>query len=357
MSSEDKDSPRKISKEVQEELAKKYSYLCILDRSYQYIESFTMYFMGVIICSENTETSQLYLMNCFREHIEKIKADKTLPIKTGGLVYNTLSILQVYKLPKKRPIIERSILGDMFANSVIAQIGDLKFLITGGGPHSSATNLAKLFNLQKNNIEDTKPMLVARQLHSLGIIFTYNTFVYAVGGKNEKGFLSSCEVYDVLNNKWRRTASLNKAKTTYCVYAHENHFLYSFGGVGLNTTNYTVTTYKIIERLDVMEEESGWENIILDANEIANYIFWDRQFALTATAFKPLNPNEIIVFRSHDLVWNTRYSTLRSQEMLGFNSKIGSPILTAKGYLYFTYGNKSLKSAYSYYTKRYMKIN
>jgi len=313
-----------------------------------------MYFKGVSFCSKNTKTSQLYLVGCFREHLKKIKIDKTPSVKTGGALYNAL---QVYKLPKKRPIIERSILGDSYTNSVIAQIADLKFLITGGGPYSSATKSAKLLNLEKNVIEDTKPMLVARQSHSLGVIFTYNTFVYAVGGKNKKGFLSSCEVYDLLNNKWRRTASLNEPKTIYCVFAYQNRFLYAFGGIGLNTSNYTVSTYKTIERLDVMDEENGWQNITLDSNEGVNYVLWDQEdFNLISTAFKPLNPNEIMIFRSNALIWNVKDSTLRYQKIPGIRDEIGPPVLVGNGYMYFTYNTNSLRIAYSHYTKRYVKI-
>lgn len=314
-----------------------------------------MYFPLRYPNSKNTETSQLYLVECFRKHLKKIRMDKSPPMKTGGVLYN---VLHVYKLPKKHPIIEKSVLGDTFINSVIAQIADLKFLITGGGLHSSATNSAKLLDLENNSIDDVKPMLAARQSHSLGVIFTYNTYAYAVGGKNKKEFLNSCEVYDMLNSKWRYTASLCEAKTVDCVFAYQNHFLYAFGGEGLDITNYTVSNYRTIERLDVLEEENGWQKITLDANDGVNYVLWDQEdFNLTASAFKTLNPSEIMVFRSNPLIWNVKESTLRYQEIPGINNELGPPILVANGYMYFTYDSNKLKVAYSHYTKKYVKIN
>eukprot|EP00826_Nyctotherus_ovalis_P058350 TRINITY_DN800_c0_g2_i1.p1 TRINITY_DN800_c0_g2~~TRINITY_DN800_c0_g2_i1.p1 ORF type:complete len:322 (-),score=38.99 TRINITY_DN800_c0_g2_i1:157-1122(-) len=317
------------------------------------MEPFTMY-----SCAHRRkcpETSQIYLLRCFREHLAKIRVDKTSPIKTGGALYNAL---QIYKLPKKHPIIERSMPGDMYTNSVIVQIADLKFLFTGGGPRLSATSSAKLLNLDQYGIEEVKSMLVARQSHSMAAIFTYNTFVYAVGGKNKKGFLSSCEVYDLLNNKWRLTASLNEPKTVRCLFPYQNRFLYAFGGVGLNTSNYTVFNYKTIERLDVMEEEEGWQKIELDANEGVSYVLWDQEdLALTASAFKPLNPDEIMIFRSNPLIWNVKYSTLRYREIPGINDELGPPVLVGNGYMYFTHDSNSLKVIYSHFTKRYAKIN
>lgn len=334
-------------------MGSRYRSLCISDRNYQYMEPFTVYFSTHR--RQSPETSQIFLLKCFRRHLVNIRVDKSSPIKTGGALYNAL---QIYRLPKKHPIIERNMPGDTYTNSVIVQIADLKFLITGGGAHLSATSSAKLLSVDPYGVEDVKFMLVPRQAHSLGVIFTYNTFVYAVGGKNKKGFLSSCEVYDLLNNKWRFTASLNEPKTVRCLYSYQNRFLYAFGGVGLNTSNYTVFNYKTIEKLDVMEEEGGWRKIELDANEGVNYVLWDQEdLALTASAFKPLNPDEIMIFRSNPLVWNVKYSTLRYREIPGINDELGPPVLVANGYMYFTHDSSSLKIVYSHLTKRFAKIN
>lgn len=201
-------------------------------------------------------------------------------------------------------------------------------------------------------------MLISRKSHGLGIIKTYNTFVYAVGGKNKNGYIGMCEVYDMFKNKWRKSASLNEPKTIKCVYPFKNRYLYAFGGVGMNTINYTVRSYKTIEKLDVCSEEDGWERITLKADEGVAYVLWDQEdFELTAGAFRPINPTEIMVFRSSALVWNIEDDTLRYQAISGINDELGPPVVMAKGYMYFTYNSSSLKMAYSHYSKRYIKIN
>ena len=298
--------------------------------------------------------SQKYLAKCFRDYITDPELEKHIKIKTG-FVYK--STLKTYHASEIRPIIEENISADIFLNSALAQISDTEFLVSGGGPNSSATNIAKILRLDKYSVEKIKPMIIPRKSHSLGVILTYNTFVYAVGGYNKYGFLNSCEVYDKLKNKWRRSANLNNSETIRCVITIQNRFLYVCSGLGLSKEDYNKKNYKTIEKLDVIAEEDGWKQIILDSNEGLNYVLWSQEdFNLTAAAFQLVNPEEIIIFRSNALLWNLRTNELRYKEILGVNDELGPPVLASGGYIYFTHNSNFFKYVYSNFTRAYAKL-
>ncbi len=58
-----------------------------------------------------------------------------------------------------------------------------------------------------------------------------NENIYAIGGLTEdQDITSSCEKYDIKEDKWITISSLNKKANNACVCAYKNKFLFKFGG-------------------------------------------------------------------------------------------------------------------------------
>ena len=99
-------------------------------------------------------------------------------------------------------------------------------------------------------------MNVPRANHTM--IAIANKKLYVVGGYNSAGNISSCEEYDIDENKWRIIPSLNEKKKQVSVCSYKDQYLYAFGGC----ISDKVTASEIIEYLDTKDSlAKTWESI------------------------------------------------------------------------------------------------
>ena len=109
---------------------------------------------------------------------------------------------------------------------------------SGGGIPETKIQSEKVFNITMRLdiiLDETDPevtrldnMCVERANHSLVAI--KENLIYAIGGCNREGQLSSCEVYDIKANKWQICASLSESKMWVIVCPFNDRYLYAFGG-------------------------------------------------------------------------------------------------------------------------------
>lgn len=136
---------------------------------------------------------------------------------------------------------------------------------TGGGNPGSESEQEQYFPItMRMTILETMEtvtdklasMNIPRANHSMEAVSDKR--LYVVGGTNSGGNISSCEEYDIANNKWRNIAPLNEEKKWVALSLHKDQYLYVFGG----HINEKIIGSELIERLDVSEPSTKpWEII------------------------------------------------------------------------------------------------
>ncbi len=139
---------------------------------------------------------------------------------------------------------------------------------TGGGAPASEGAPEQFYQIMmkltiKPNMETVADKLVnmntARANHAMSSIGS--GLLYAIGGTNSTGLISSCEEYNVATNKWREIAPLNEKKKWVSVCSYQGKYLYVFGGSISNEAKAT----DMIECLDTTNPSKPWEVIKLTA--------------------------------------------------------------------------------------------
>jgi hypothetical protein len=84
--------------------------------------------------------------------------------------------------------------------------------------------------------------------------FEQGRYIAVAGGALDRFFhTNTCELYDVLKDKWITLPNLNEAKYSAAVVCVKDKFLYTFdGSVASKTMNYNASSIKI-EKLDIQE--------------------------------------------------------------------------------------------------------
>ena len=116
-----------------------------------------------------------------------------------------------------------------FHKSISIPNGDI-YLVGGSDPVNNnkkhSTNY--FFDFHKRTLISRASMNTARS--SFAICYM-NRSIYAVGGlTNNSGFTSTCERYDILQNRWSPIADLNFDVLAPCVATFNNKFIFKFGG-------------------------------------------------------------------------------------------------------------------------------
>lgn len=117
-----------------------------------------------------------------------------------------------------------------------AQINDAIYF-SGGGLQGNKTRPEQYFRViikvlikpgSEKEIERLANMEIPRAFH--GLVAIQQNFLYAIGGKNLTGELSSCEQYNIKDDIWRPVASLNEKKKFISLCSFKDKFIYSFVG-------------------------------------------------------------------------------------------------------------------------------
>ena len=108
-------------------------------------------------------------------------------------------------------------------------------------------------SIKKRTMTKLADISVERRNHTLAPFHVCRK-IYCVGGYNKsQGVLNSVEKYDVSRNVWTAIAPMLEKRQWPGACQFNDKYLYCFGGSGLDT----------IERINISEEEKGWENIVL----------------------------------------------------------------------------------------------
>jgi len=284
--------------------------------------------------SKNYVFKKSYIMERYKNHIADITKNKKNPIKTTYYFENVLIIHQYNKPDTKHDLISH-----IYTNSKITQIADTEFIITGGGPGEKATNFALAFHASIDQTGKIAQMIYPRIRHATAAVFGHTTYVFCVGGRDDS-LLNSCEKYNLLEDKWTLTANLNEYHEFACVLNYQNRYLYAFGGKGMNTIDYKIKLYRRIERLDLQNEEAGWEKVDLFLDKEMTKRFW--ALNLKKWMFKPINAHDIMILSTND-IWKLRdkviiKSNLKQNDGVGGDQAL---VLENKGYIYTKYSPQS----------------
>ena len=137
----------------------------------------------------------------------------------------------------------------------------------------------KAISKTKNYIQKQIDLNVDRRNHGL-IALHIVRIIYCVGGYNKRdGVLKSVERYNFSNPYWIRIAPLNERRQWTGVCQFNNKHVYCFGGSNLAS----------IERLDILNEDNGWELTTLTSNEGG----W---IGRSACAAIQIDPCKILIF-------------------------------------------------------------
>ena len=125
-----------------------------------------------------------------------------------------------------------------------------RIIYLAGGTYDNEKILNKFYqvDLFSQSLLPLNSMIHKRKNH---VLTSYKTkLIYAVGGCNRHGTLSSCEIYNIPKNKWSILSSLNfpRAQASLC---YITNFLYCFGGWN-NKLVYKIERYNVLL-------ESQWE--------------------------------------------------------------------------------------------------
>jgi len=153
--------------------------------------------------------------------------------------------------------------------------------IVGGENDSKDTKAIDLLNYERVVINKAE-LNVGRYNHALEGI--PNAWIYCCGGCAGREMLNHCEKYSIENDRWLVIPKLNESKQNITLCACNKSSLYCIGG-GLIGHEVLFST---VERLDLHNEESGWEVITL-----RNSPSWR---SLECVGSSVLNPYQIILF-------------------------------------------------------------
>ena len=90
------------------------------------------------------------------------------------------------------------------------------------------------------------PMPTARESLAAAAV---NGKIYAIGGGNSFGVLSTVEVYDPASNTWSTAASMRTARTELAA-ADANGLIYAIGGRGATTSTGISPTANIVNTVE-----------------------------------------------------------------------------------------------------------
>ena len=130
--------------------------------------------------------------------------------------------------------------------------------IAGGFDMIKARFTKETYKISFISFDDIKKevkaeMTLGKSQHKL-VLVNPNT-IYSLGGKaKDHKYLHTCERYDINNNKWKLTSSLNEAKLNIAAICFNCSMIYVFGGFKGSQSN-------IIEHLDVTKAEEKWMKI------------------------------------------------------------------------------------------------
>ncbi len=177
-----------------------------------------------------------------------------------------------------------------------AQISNQIYFTGGGMPAITKEEEEQFFTIAarvtihsnlESGTERLADMLVPRANHTLVALGTSRLF--AMGGCNDSGETSSCEVYDVGKNQWLHCASLTEAKKWVSVCTFEDRYVYAFGGA---TKDKTMDS-DVIECLDTghmpVSPEATWQVVEL----LAGKALWKHCIFLGAAQ---VSPGEVLLF-------------------------------------------------------------
>ena len=102
-------------------------------------------------------------------------------------------------------------------------------------------------------------MLYKRRAHSLIYL---NDFIYAISGVDKKEMITTCEKYDIFNNKWIEVPGLNYPRQNSALAVHNQRFIYAFSGYDGHKN---VDSYEL---LDANNEKAGKKLILFNFNKI-----------------------------------------------------------------------------------------
>lgn len=172
------------------------------------------------------------------------------------------------------------------------QIKDLIYFC-GGGIQSCKECSEQYFRVlmsvfikpdEEKQIEKLANMEVPRAFHA--IIAVKSQFLYAVGGRNLTGELSSCEQYSIQDDIWKQVAHLNEKKKFISLCTFRDRYLYSFVG----DKGEEQKESEIIEYLDTEDASAKQWNIV---TLIEGKTLWGKIMLTSSIA---LNNDCILIF-------------------------------------------------------------
>eukprot|EP00826_Nyctotherus_ovalis_P027459 TRINITY_DN2146_c0_g1_i1.p1 TRINITY_DN2146_c0_g1~~TRINITY_DN2146_c0_g1_i1.p1 ORF type:complete len:306 (-),score=89.47 TRINITY_DN2146_c0_g1_i1:1409-2326(-) len=141
---------------------------------------------------------------------------------------------------------------------------------TGGGTPVSEASPEQFYQITMRMTIMPSMVTVADKLANMNFPRANHTMeavggtrLYVVGGSNSSGNLSSCEEYNIAENKWREIAPLNEKKKWISVCAYKAKHLYAFGGYLSDESNAS----DLIEVLDMENPLKAWEVVKIESGE------------------------------------------------------------------------------------------
>jgi len=156
---------------------------------------------------------------------------------------------------------------------------DNKIYFAGGDDDGYRKDCYEL-SITKKYIQKLYDLNIERRNHGLCAL-NIARILYCVGGYNKRhGTLNSVEKYEFSRPRWVIVSSLNEKRQWPGVCQFNNRLIYAFGGSNSNS----------IEKLDILNEELGWQIVILNENK--DYV-WTGRFACAAVQ---VGVEEILIF-------------------------------------------------------------
>ena len=140
-------------------------------------------------------------------------------------------------------------------NYASIQIFD-KIYISGGASNDTKENNLVQLDPDACDLVALSPMIYPRMRHKLVGVMRDRIKIYAIGGKWEEDYLTTCEKYDVEADEWELGPSLNEKKFDIAASAFSNAWIYVFGG-------YNGKQLSSVERLNLAEEGGGWKMLFI----------------------------------------------------------------------------------------------
>eukprot|EP00826_Nyctotherus_ovalis_P052460 TRINITY_DN6646_c0_g1_i7.p1 TRINITY_DN6646_c0_g1~~TRINITY_DN6646_c0_g1_i7.p1 ORF type:complete len:488 (-),score=47.25 TRINITY_DN6646_c0_g1_i7:136-1542(-) len=203
-------------------------------------------------------------------------------------------------------------------SSVICISG--RIFISGGSP---LTNATEEYFEETSALLPKAPMKYSKNNHTIQIV---GKILFAtVGGYNET-YLSCCEEYSIVNDKWEELPSLNTPRHCAATIFLDNKLLYAIGGInsdsGIEVLNYS--------------EKKTWTVVNIMINEI---VLNNSPKALI------LSKNEILVFSGNNDniagLWNLKANSIKNYANSKLNDYYFNQVYmrNRKGYVFGHYGH------------------